>query len=668
MPSKAARYDIIREYQREIKDDTTGVTDSSHINFSASWAIAIIPLGQPVTYSRKTGKSVGSVVEGAFTRRAKPLIIIDDCVSMTINNPKRSHTKSLQATLKNSGVNYLNQDVVLPGDWIFAWCWNNNEDQAKVLKSVLDGGPANGFDDGLKFVGRVHNIRKQVRVNADGMRDSSYSLQAIGFEELDTQFFYDFALATAVATSEKSEITSFMAQIGLDFSKLADAEQQRAGNIKDNVSYLMETLVDIILGKGVSSEVNVPSERAIDAQQQLNPSVALATDSLKLVPQANREAPFAYLVPVSVASILGRDTSEKSKSGVFGYADIMDTLIGAQQFESTTENSSLNNNSGTFSPKLFYPEIDSTSTKSRKRTNILLKGTFLPVNPSFVNRPLFQMLQQYLNSTINEMYTAMRTDENGAVVPTLVVRQIPFSTEAAAENPDFPLTRFLSMPRWVIHPTMVSTLDVGRSNATRINMIHIYGDASTYGSNDTVTSQMVRNPPIYDQVDIQRSGIRARMQTVNCALEDEKRTDGARIWMEAIADWTMGSQYTLNGTLQCCGIQSPIAEGDNIEFEGIAYHIESITHSCSIVGDGIKSFKTSLELSNGMPIDQGDAEVLVDFPRYPGFTNKKPTPDGSLEQEFNFAPTTTTTGDAEILTSQDPGETLDSIFGHGHED
>lgn len=659
---KAARYDLIREYQKELKNDTDGVNDSTHINTSPTWALAVISLGQPVTYSRNTGKSVGSVVEGAFTRRAKPLIIVDDCISLSINNPKRSHTKSLQATLRASDTNYLNQDVILPGDWIFAWCWNNVEDQAKVIASVLNGGPGNGFDDGLKFVGRVHNIRKRVSVSPGGERDASYSLTAVGFEELDTQFFYDFALATAVA-GNKLEFASFMAQLGLDFSKLADAEQQKAGNIKDNVSYLIEALVDMILGKGVADEVNVPSERAIEAQQQTNQSVALATDSLKISPQSNREAPFAYLVPVSVATVLGRDTAQKSKSGVFGYADIMDTIIGVQQFESIEENEFLNNNSGTFSPRLFYPEIDPDSTKSRKRTPINLKGTFLPVNPSFVNRPLFQMLQQYLNSTINEMYTAMRTDENGKVVPTLIVRQIPFSTESAVQSPDMPLTYFLSMPRWAIHPTMVTNLDVGRSNATRINMIHIYGDASTYGSNDTVTEQMVRNPPIYDQVDIQRSGIRARMQTVNCAIEDEKRTDGARVWMEAIADWTMGSQFTLNGTLQSYGIQSPIAEGDNLEFEGVAYHIESVTHICSIAADGTKSFKTALELSNGMPIDQGDRAALQDFPRYPGFTNKKPQADGSLEQEFNFAPTTTTVGDEEILTSQDPGISRESIFG-----
>jgi hypothetical protein len=664
--SKAATYDVIREYQSELGDDLSAVNDPDTICVSPSWAIAVIPLGRPQSFSRRTNKSIGKVVEGAFTRRQKPFVITSDILSMSIRNSKRNHTKSLQAVLQNSGVSYLGQNAILPGDWVFAWCWNNTEDAARVLKQIDEGKPANGFSDGLKFVGRVHSIRKSLRNEPRGKRSTGYSMQATGFEELDTQFFYDFALATASAV--KSEIRLFMAQLGLDFSKWAEQQQQRAGRIKDNADILIERLVDIILGKGVSSVVNEPIERAVAAQQQLNSEVSLATDSLKLAPQANKEAPYAYLIPVSVATILGRDSTEKSKAAVFGYADILDTIIGAQQYSSD-----INNSSGTFVPKLFYPEVDtSESTKSRKRTAVKLKGTFLPVNPSFVNRPLFQMLQQFLNPAINEMYTALRVNENGAVVPTLVVRQIPFSTESAKENEDFPLTRFLSLPRWKLSPTMVWELDVGMSNATRFNMIHVYGEAATYAANRSVTNQMVRNPPIFDSVDIQRSGIRAMMTTVNCALTDQVRKDGARIWMEAIADWTMGSQYTLNGVLKCVGIQSPIAEGDNIEFEEVAYHVEGVTHNCSISPRGIKTFRTDLELSNGMPVDQDDA--TADFPRYPGFKNHEVTvrrerhkqlppdvygPQDNSVEEFDSAETDTD-GDDELLTRQDPGSNSES--------
>lgn len=656
MASQGARYDLIRDFQTELRDDLQGVSDPHYLGKASFWALAVVQLGRPQSFSRRTFKSLGSVVEGAFTRRAKPFVITD-ASHVTISGSKRSHTKTLEATLPPTA-NYLSQTAVAPGDWLLAWCWSNEEDARRVLKQVRDGQAANGFGDGLKFVGRVHSVRKGVDVEPGGTQNSSYSLQGVGFEELDTSFFYDFALATAAAV--KNDIRPFMAQLGLEFSKWAEQAQMAAGNISDNADRVITALIDVIVGKGVAATINTPVERGAAAAALLGSSVG---GGLKLAPQANKEAPFAYLVPVSVATMLGRDPTERSKERVFGYADILDTLIGVQRY---TANAS--NTTATFTPDLFYPALAAESTRSRKKTDTPLKGTFLPVNPSFVNQPLFQLLQQFLNPTINEMYTALRTDENGAVMPTLVVRQIPFSTEAIRERPEFPLTRFLALPRWVVAPVMVRGYNVGRSNATRVNMIHVYGDASAYASNRSVTNQMVRNPPIFDATDIQRSGIRPLMRTVNCALADQVRVDGARIWMEAIADWTIGSQYTLNGSLHLAGVQSPVAEGDNVEFDGVVYHVEAVTHDCSMGPDGQKSFITTLEVSNGMPADQGEA--LDDFPRYPGFQNtavsvprdaaSRPPTMEAPEAEGVPPPDdgvtdTTTTGDDDALTQLDPG-------------
>lgn len=652
--SQAPRYDLLQEYVAgdgiSLGDATNSVIDRHYIGTSSDWAIAVIRLGRPVSYSRKTMRSMGEVIEGAFTRKAEPLIIHSDVLKMTVQNHKSSHTKTLQAQLKGS-VNYLSEDSILGGDWVLAWCWNNREDGARVLRQVKLGLPANNFNDGLKFVGRVHSIRKNLTQNGNGPKEVRYNLQAIGFDELDTQFFYDFGLATAAAV--KNDIRQFMAQLGLDFSAWSEQEQQRAGRIKDNADVLIPTLVDMVLGKGVSARVNRPTERAVAAQRQANPSATNnRSDDLKPSPQASKEAPFGYLVPVSLATLLGREVAEKSKGNVFGYADVLDTLIGVQEYAQAGDG--LDD-----SWAMFYPKLDtSRSTPSRKYTTKQLKGTFLPVNPSFVNRPLWTMLQQFLNPAINEMFTSLRVNEVGAVVPTIVVRQIPFSTEAMSPNVDFPLTKFLSLPRWVVDPVMVTGLDIGRSNATRVNMIHVYGEATVYAANRSITNQMVRNPPIFDQLDIQRSGIKAIMKTVNCALADQVRKDGARVWMEAIADWTFGSHHTLNGSLQVHGIQSPIAEGDNIEFEKNAYQIEGYSHNCEI-NDGGKSFKTMLELSNGMPVDQ--SEATADSPRYPGFHNfERSTTRRGLD-----VVETETFGDDEESTQLDPELTISTEDNHG---
>lgn len=589
-------------------DNSTKIVNRQHTSESPGWVVAIIRLGQPLTYSRKLKSARGKVTDGAFTRADKPFLIIGDIKQALVQNSKRSHTKVLSMVLDSnrSGTNYLDANVCLGGDWVLAWMFNNVEDVERISKAILAGEACNHFADGLKFVGRLHDVRQQTRQDLNSAtRYTQYHLQAIGFEELDTQFFYDRALASSAAVS--SQIRTFMAQLGLQWSDWMDRDQAASGNIKDNADRLIVALIDIILGKGIADKVNLPTERA---------QVGIAGDAqFKLAPQANREAPAAYLVPKLVGQLLGRKSSDATKSsGIFGYADILDTLIGCQSYEAKT--SSATNN--------FYPELDlARSTGSRKFTKFQLKGTFLPVNPTFDNRPLWGLLTEYLNPAINELYTAMHVNEVGDVVPTLVARQIPFSTESIEEPADskgvFKLTRFQSLPRWVLDPTMASEINVGRSNATRVNMVHVYGNAAAFAANKSITNQLVRNPPIFDAVDCARSGIKPIMQTVNCALSDQTRKDGARIWMEAIADWSFGSQFTLNGTITCSGIQLPIAEGDNLEFQGMVYHIESVAHNIQMDDDGNKSFDTTLELSNGMPVDQSLA--TADFPVYPGFKN-----------------------------------------------
>ncbi len=165
----------------------------------------------------------------------------------------------------------------------------------------------------------------------------------------------------------------------------------------------------------------------------------------------------------------------------------------------------------------------------------------------------------------------------------------------------------------------------------------------------SVTDQLTLNPPIFDAVDTYRSGMRPIMRTVNCALTDQVRPDGAGLWMRAIADWSFGSQYTLNGTLTCMGIQAPIAPGDNLEFEGIVYHVEGVHHHGTIGEDGTRFFRTTLRLTNGMPANQDDA--TADFPVYAGFINSQTTSatTGDVNTE-NFG------GDPDVLSDSAPGQ------------
>jgi hypothetical protein len=125
-----------------------------------------------------------------------------------------------------------------------------------------------------------------------------------------------------------------------------------------------------------------------------------------------------------------------------------------------------------------------------------------------------------------------------------------------------PTTPFLTVPRWVVATVLVEELDVGRSNATRTTVYNIYGQYRFKGEQVTLTQQLVTNQPALDHLDIQRNGLRSYMTTTACTLRDQVGHTPST-WIALVADWTIGSHLTLNGTMTLNpGVQAPICEGD----------------------------------------------------------------------------------------------------------
>jgi hypothetical protein len=581
-------YDIGKDYKNE---------GGQEFDASPSWCIAVFRLGSPITYSRLERGSLSSVtpISGAISRKSPPLIITSDCIQMSVSGAKDSCVKTLNAILKGD-TNYLSANAMLPGDWLMSWMHTNPNDTAKIIKALQKGEAANDFNSGLKFVGRVHDIRKNLRVDTNGVKTVTYSLQGVGFDELSTIFFYDPALGSVESLTD---IWQFMGQIGQDVNSWLSNLNSSAGQIKDNAEALLTGFLDLVVGKAKNPIVNKPSE--------------IIGSNLKPSPQQNGEAPYAYLVPLNVATTLGRTAVDERKGDGFGhqaygYGDLLTLLTGVQKYSPTDDQFHHG----------FVPDIDFyKSFKNRLMCHERIKGTYIPIEQSFVNTPLWGFLNTFKNPTINEMYTCLRPDVWGDITPTIVFRQIPFSSNAIQEDPSMPLTRFLSMPRWKIPSALVTNLDLGRSNTAHWNFIHVYGNLDIYHQEQeySIPAQMSHNPPIADVVDMARSGIKPYMHSVMQSITDVMTEGRGTAWMEAIADWNMGVQYTLNGTVNCFGIQSPIAEGDNIEIDGIALHINSLSHTCGVNG-GIKYFNTTLNVTHGIPVDQGEGNSVS--PRYAG--------------------------------------------------
>lgn len=594
------KFDVSQDYDKD------GTTDFSS---SPSWCVAVFRLGNPVSYSRKDRKSIqGDVVSGALLRKEKPLIITSDILNMSVSGNKGSAIETLNMVLKGER-NYLSADAILNGDWIFAWMHTNPVDTKRIIKALNAGEPANDFFSGLKFVGRIHAIRRHKTIQASGVKMVEYHVQGVGFYELQTTFFYDPHLGS-YAAQHQEDFPQFLSQIGVDAFKFLNQEYNQMGVWQDNAEHYFDNFIDIVVGEGTKGleQKNGHDLNVVGADMQGNP--------IAHSPQFQKRAPYAYLVPMSVATTLGKTTIEQRKGTnhghqAFGYSDLLTTLTGVQRYE--TEDSAPHHG--------FLPKVDVTLNSgnvNRLRCPNRVKSTFLPIEPVFINKPLWSILQQFKNPTINEMYTCIKPDLAGDLMPMIVFRQIPFSTNAIEEKNEMPLTRFLSLPRWKIPTSLIVNEDIGRSDAARYNMVHVYGLPTDYAPQhgSSITDQMARNAPVVDGMSVAVYGLRPYMATVACSINEAVRKSGVSAWAEAIADWTFGAENMLNGTYVCKGIQSPIVKGDNVQVEGIVYHIEGVTHTCGIA-NGIKYFNTTLMVTNGMPEDQGFENNVA--PRYPGF-------------------------------------------------
>lgn len=580
-----AKYNVLKDHE-----------DQNFVCQSPYWVVAVVRLGLPLSFSRLKQESVTKdVTMGGFLRADTPLIVTGDCVQLQISNSKRSCTKTMSATLKQTDINYLVE--ILPGDWVFAWIVDGEEKYLDLIDRISRGKACNRFDDGLKFVGRAHSIRKSLHVSADGLKSVSYSLQSVGFRELESIFYFDQALASQ--DTLKKEFGQWMARISLRVNEIFRANAQ--GVPENNINLINLAFLDCVVGKG-------------PAKGRQPTAVSANGAKLTASPQLENEAPYSYLVPVTVSNLLGREPADRSKANnVTSYADILELLQGIQKYEN------LDN-----TPKTFIPTLsESESSLTRRVTPHKMLGTFLPLPPVLANRTLWSVFQQYLNPAINELYTCLRVNPEGLIVPTIVFRQIPFTTSVYYTKKDHVVTYFLELPRWQIPATLITDVDIGRSDATRTNLVHVYGTSSYLANGGTpVQYQMIKNPPIRDDLDIQRSGVRPYVTTVDSWVSQSMGAVPGT-WMSLIADWMMGSQYTLNGTVSTKGIFAPICEGDNLEFDGCVYHIESVSHSVVIGMDGMKSFTTSLTLTNGMRAVEGPASDHGSVqPIYAGFRSE----------------------------------------------
>lgn len=582
-------YDLLQDYLGQGQEDLTKV-EPDKVGVNAHWAIAIVRLKYPMSYRRQDRASFSQFFPDAVATRGKTLVITSDAVHIQCTATKSSHLTQMSATLRPGQTNYLSE--VLPGDYVFVWMLNEEERHADLLSRIRSGKPCNKFMDGLKFYGKVNGLQKDLSQSPDGFRTVSYNLTGVGFSEFDATLFYDPHLAEKITT-----IGRLMGRIGANLNQLTTQ-----GMIDVNAA--IPYFVDLLLGRGIPT------------------NLGRGNSDPRLKSTAGLEGEYSYIIPQEIGTILGKTVSSKG-GGALAAADILELQVGVQNFNrdrtiSDYEKGILqeSNPDADIDAKnkalVFTP--DGPTSGSRRFTGTDMMGRFLPTPPQFTNASVWSILNQYLNPACNEMFTCLRTNGEGNVVPTLVVRQLPFSSNLV--KVPFPVTKFQEVPRWVVHPILVRAAHIGRSDSLRFNFVNVQG-LQPIDKGTGHTGQLVRNPPFRDDLDIARSGLRNYSTTIPCALEDIKNqtsTSGstaASNWMDLMADILMGQHLTLTGSIVLVGVQAPICPGDNIEWDGVVFHIESVSHSCQQQADGKKSFSTSLALSHGVRSNPGTEDLEI---------------------------------------------------------
>jgi hypothetical protein len=559
----------------DIEDlDANGEADSHQSN--PSWML---------TFVRWTNRDPINF-NGSAREVTDPLVVVNDCVSVTISSNKESHTPTMSAVLRAGDINYLT--AVAPGDFVFVniadWeskigypssnkpTSESSSKESSLYQRAKTFKPINGFHDGFKGFFKVQSVRRTLAVNpATGAKEVVFYVDGYGFTEFNNVVYFNQHLIPP--GGDKSLL--FTTNLSTYWHSLFTTGGLPV--VQDVLRFFIKSFI------GVGAPPQLQGSSTISAKD---------ADGKTVTKDIGSSAKFSYntqfFVPSGVGSLLGQKNAKAAK-------DLYVYIMGIQSYNTKTPDTSLMG----FVPDVKKP-VDGRFYYTKKGA---CQGRAF-MKPDYWNQvPVWSILQEYLNSPINEMFVSFRPSPTGNVMPTLTVRQIPFSSDKYSGLS----TKFLSLPRWRISPNLIIDFNIGRDEAARLNFVQVFGAmGGSANPNLSLSYQIAKGNYKHDQEDIARSGLRPYVITSNFdqpqtqSNNSEANFTRALQWKELLGDALIGGHLRLNGTIVCVGIEEPIAPGDNLELGDTVFHIESVSHSASIQPDGKRVFKTTLEVSHGV--------------------------------------------------------------------
>lgn len=538
-----------RAFTKYIGPVGSGSDESNSVHqTSPSWVL---------TFVRWENRDTLRVTDVSPTQVRDPLVVENDCISVTTSDSKGVLTPNVNATLLMTDVNYLTS--IAPGDFMFVNMLNWDQDARRVANQARARDPINGPKDGFKGVFKVQGVRRIVTTDpSTGTKIVLFRINGFAFTEFNNTIYFNPYLIDP--NQDPKNQLLFASFIGKDWQSLVNSKGLT------NVQDILAVLILSFIGSGVSDQGRKEKNGIVKS-----PNVH-------------------FFIPELIGSLLGVDNAKAAK-------DVYNYLFGIQKYAS---GSSIALKDG------MNPVGISQKYDRFWYTDVPCGGdSFL--KPEYWNQvKSWAILNQYTNSPLNELYTCFRISKNGNVMPTVVFRQVPFTTEDY-DGPG-PTTKFLNLPRWKISPALILSQDIGREEAARVNFVQYFGRSTVGKEGADISVQIAQGNYTYDIDDVQRSGLRPYIVTTQF---DEPTTVSKEYkspaWSKIVGDALIGGHLKLNGTIECAGIVDPITIGDNLELDNVVYHIEQITHNCSIsIAEGKRTFRTTISLSSGISTNSSE--------------------------------------------------------------
>jgi len=499
-----------------------------------------------------------------------PLVVTNDCISVSVSVDKSSHTPSMQCILLAGDVNYF--AAVAPGDFVFINMLDSQKKADEVASRAADGQAINGFHDGFKGLFKIQSTRQVLGTDpGTGVKQYAFQISGFAFTELNSVMYFNPYLLGDNANNA----FLFLTNIGKEFNQLVGDKLNR------NCHKILKILIEATLGFGIQKEGKKITKK-------------INEKNVELLKSPNTH----YFVPEMVGNLLGISNAKAAKH-------IIKFLMGIQSYAGAAEQTDY---SIGLNPKNLIKNGPFLEVKG-----VPIQGT-TQIQADYWNQvEVWSIYNQYLNSPVNEIFTTFRTDPNGLVMPTVVIRQIPFSSE---EYKGSLVTRFLNLPRWKPEAEIVKAFNLGRDEVGRKNFVQVFGRIAVADDQQAgIAEQISVGNYVFDIEDVKRSGLRPYIIQNNFDTPEDASTAAKSAfkspqWARLLADCVIGSHLKVNGTFSLVGIEEPIAVGDNFEFDDIVFHIEGLQHTCRINPDGRREFETIVTVSHGVDLRSSSQRTI----------------------------------------------------------